>query len=324
MLEAYPPRTPGRTIGLGLIAGIIAFDILAIFLLLRLPINIWSFLLSLLVVVSIPCLYWVAFLTTSLATSNYHIEADSLVIEWGRLRQVIGLNQIQALYLGDEQMKPHRFRGSRWPGLMFGRALLPAHSQPREDNRESPTEKDQAGSERLLATFFFATRPLNQQLLISTGPAIYGISPPDPAGFRSELDGLRAGENNESTSEISPTNWGFLGWDIWHDRILRICLGAILSLNGLLFALLTILISRLPTEMALHLDAQRQIDRFGSPAGLFLLPLTGFVTILVAVALGWFYYQNRREKPLAYIVVGAAVLIELATWVALAGLLSSP
>ncbi len=323
MLEVYPPRTPGRTIGLGLIAGIIVIDVLAVILLIRLPINIWSFFLGLLLIVSIPCLVWVAFLTAGLSSSNYHVEADSLVIEWGRLRQVIGLNQIQALYLGDETIKYHRFRGSRWPGLMFGRALLPAHFLPLEDERESPAGKEQAASEEMLAILFFATRPINQQLLISTGPAVYGISPPNPAGFKNELDGLRARENNEPTSEVFPSNWSFLGWDIWHDRVLGICLGVALLLNGLLFGLLTILVNHLPAEMALHFDGQGQIDRFGSPAGLFLLPLTGLITLFAAVTLGWFYYQNRREKPLAYIVAGAAVLVELATWLALAVLLSS-
>jgi len=220
-------------------------------------------------------------------------------------------------------MKPHRFRGSRWPGLMFGRALLTTESQPRKNDRESSAENDRTGNQQTLATYFFATRPIDQQLLISTGSAVYGISPPDPAGFKSNLDELRAGANNGSTSEISPTDWKFLGWDIWHDRIFGICLGATFLLNSLLFALLTILINRLPAEMALHFDAQGQIDRFGSPASLILLPLTGLITFLVAIALGWFYYQNRSQKPLAYIVVGAAVLIELATWVALAGLISS-
>jgi len=91
MLEVYPPRTPGRTIGLGLISVIIAIDVLAVILLIRLPVNLGSFLLGLLLIVSIPCLVWVIFMTASLSTSNYHIEAGSLVIEWGRLRQVISL-----------------------------------------------------------------------------------------------------------------------------------------------------------------------------------------------------------------------------------------
>jgi hypothetical protein len=317
MLEAYPPQSPGRLISLGLIVGLILLDALILVLLLSLSITLLSFFLGLFLLASIPAILLLTVLITSLSSVRYYVEDYVLIIEWGSLRQVIGFGQIQAIYLGDELNEVLRFRGLRWPGLMFGRGQLFVE---KSESVEAPISDEEPAT---LPTFFYATQPLAQQLLISTGSKAYAISPANPADFKVCLEALRPEEDADQLPLDLSSDLGILGWDIWHDRVVQICLGLAVLLNGLLFAYLSFIVGRLPSEVALHFDEFGVVDRFGSPAGLFVLPLVGLIAWVAAGTLGWFFYQVRGEKPIGYIVWGTIVIIELATWIALAGLLSN-
>jgi uncharacterized membrane protein len=113
----------------------------------------------------------------------------------------------------------------------------------------------------------------------------------------------------------------FRSRDIWRDRVMQFSMGAAIVLNVALFAVVAAQFGRLPDEVPLHFDGPGQVDRFGSPAGLYVLPLIGLITWLTAALLGWFFHQVRDEKPVAYIVWGTTVAIQLATWLAIINLL---
>lgn len=110
--------------------------------------------------------------------------------------------------------------------------------------------------------------------------------------------------------------------DIWGDRVMQFCLGASIILNVALFALIAAQFGRLPDEVPLHFDGLGQVDRYGSPAGLYILPLIGLLAWLTAALLGWYFHQVRDEKPVAYILWGATVAIQLAAWLAIINLLA--
>ena len=114
----------------------------------------------------------------------------------------------------------------------------------------------------------------------------------------------------------------FLSRDFWRDRVMQFCMGASIILNVALFAVIAAQIGRLPDQVPLHFDGLGQVDRLGSPAGLYLLPLIGLISWLSAALLGWYFHQVREEKPVAYILWGATVAIQLATWLAIINLLA--
>jgi uncharacterized membrane protein len=99
------------------------------------------------------------------------------------------------------------------------------------------------------------------------------------------------------------------------------CMGASIILNVALFAFIAAQYDRLPDEVPLHFDGLGQVDRYGSPAGLYILPLIGLIAWLTAALLGWYFHQVRGEKPVAYVLWGTTVAIQLAAWLALVNLL---
>lgn len=85
-------------------------------------------------------------------------------------------------------------------------------------------------------------------------------------------------------------------------------LGLAIVLNVILFALILIANRQLEEAIANTPEA-------GPLTNALILPVIGLVAWLVGGALGAFFYFARNEAPIAYIVWGAVVLIELATWV---------
>ena len=60
----------------------------------------------------------------------------------------------------------------------------------------------------------------------------------------------------------------------------------------------------------------------GPPTRLFVLPLLGLLAWLSNGAIGWAVYQAQGEKAIAYLLWGAAVLVQLVTWIAVLLLLA--
>lgn len=303
MLETHPPRTPGRSVGLVLIVALILIDAGLLALVFLLPITLLTFFLGLLIFVSIPAFLVAIFGVATLSTGRYTVTGNFLVIEWGRLRRVVELSSIQSIHLGEEIEQLERFRGVRWPGYLFGRGMITGESFTR------------------LPATFYATRPPGKQLLVVSDEGAIGLSPVDPIAFRNCLaEAPKADPDGEYPLYTSDNR--FLGWPIWRDRVAHICLGVTLLINGALFALLTAFYSRLPADVPLHFDLSGSVDRAGSPNGLFVLPLIGLIAWILALVGGWYFHHKRAEPPVAYIVWGATMLIEVAAWVGVAGLIN--
>lgn len=107
---------------------------------------------------------------------------------------------------------------------------------------------------------------------------------------------------------------------IWRDRAARIGLGLAVILNLLLFVMVLLTHQQLSEAMASAGDISDAIDgtiapNAGQPFNVLILPIIGLVSWLVGLALGAFYYNVRKDPPMAYIVWAAVVLVDLATWV---------
>jgi hypothetical protein len=302
MLDSHPPQSPGRFVGLALIAILLLIDSGFLILILLAPIGILTVLLGLLILGSLPLIGIVIYVTAGISSARYRVENGLLIIEWGRLVQAVPMREILEILPSEEIEAAIEFRGVRWPGCMIGQGLLRV-----ADGRE-------------LRTAFYSTRTLELQVLIVTDSMVYGLSPADPFAFIASLGALLESDlgGDEATAY---SEMGILDWSVWPERRSLFLIGAAVALNLTLFAFLSVIYNQLPAEVPLHFSQIGIVDRVGSPSGLFILPLIGLIAWIAAVILGWFFYFLRHEKPVAYIVWGITVVIELATWIAVVSLI---
>jgi hypothetical protein len=197
------------------------------------------------------------------------------------------------------------FRGVRWPGCFVGQGQV---------NSDDGTILNQE-------TVFYATRPLHAQLLLVTDSMAYGLSPVDLDNFADCLVALRVPEF-VSDGEQPASELGLLDWRLWQEGRAQVIIALAGLLNLALFAYLCAIYGRLPATVPLHFDGLGVIDRFGSPTGLFVLPLLGLLAWLCNGLIGWAVYQVHGEKPVAYLLWGSAVLVQLVTWIAVTRLLA--
>ena len=303
MLESQPLRSPGVRLGFLMIAGLVLVDIVLIYFCLTLPFSLFSFILGLLCLLSIPVLAALVVGTRAVQRGRYHVDADLLHLDLGQANAQIPLSAIEEIRPGDELPSAATFRGLRWPGLYLGqsRATL-------------------AGRER--AVHYLATRPPADQLYIVTHDTIYGISPADLPLFRDSLQALQAG-SQPTRPDAGGHSWGIAAWQIWRDQSFIFLLLGGLTLNLLQFAYLAARFRRLPAEIPLHFGIDGQVDRWGSPAGLLLLPLLGLAFWLLNWVLGLVFYHLRENRPVAYVIWLTSLVLQLASWVALLELLSA-
>jgi len=302
MLDSHPPLSPGRIVGLVLSVILILLDIGFIVLLFVVPVGIFTVLLGLLFLASLPLIGIVIYVTVGISKARYRVDNGLLLIEWGRLVQAVPLQAILEVLPSDAIREEYDFRGIRWPGCMIGQGKARL-----TDGRE-------------IETSYYATRPLEEQILIVTDKMTYGLSPADPINFIASLRALMESDLGEKQA-AAYAEMDILNWSIWPEKKALALLGASVVLNLLLFATLAVLHSRLPQQVSLHFSQFGDVDRTGSPSDLFILPLIGFLAWVGAAIGGWFFYYLRHERPVAFIILGFTVVIEIAIWIAVLGLI---
>jgi len=107
---------------------------------------------------------------------------------------------------------------------------------------------------------------------------------------------------------------------VTQDRAAQFTIGPAILLNILLFILVLLSHDRLVETMT----ASNNAGQFSSPSSAFVLPIIGAVAWLLTSALGYYYYGIRDEAPVATIVWGTAIVIQLATWVPIMSLIINP
>src|SRR4030042_6380202 len=97
MRQGEPRRLLGVAIGLAVIVTVVALDVLLLGLVRSAPINLLTFLVGLLVVLSIPAGAVGAYFVYGLISLQYLMGRDSLVVRWSRRREAIPLAAIESL-----------------------------------------------------------------------------------------------------------------------------------------------------------------------------------------------------------------------------------
>lgn len=116
-----------------------------------------------------------------------------------------------------------------------------------------------------------------------------------PAGFRALAEPLLK----------QPLWWDGAGW--WLIVIGGLC-------NLALFAYFAWSLPTLPPTVPLHFNAAGQVDRVGTAADLFTIPLIGGIVWLINTGLGLVLY--RKDPMLTYVLAGGSALTQLLLLVA--------
>ena len=255
-------------------------------------ISFLSFLMGLIVLLSVPVLLFLVYQALSGLTLRYRLDRNGVIIRWAGAEQIIPMHNIEGITPGQELGDTIVWRrGLHWPGHVRGEGSIPGIGRTR----------------------FLATQPLAGQLLLVTPGLSFAISPSDPEGFRRAFAARRElGPNRLLQQERHPARWST--WSFWTDRTARILLGAALFVNLGLFGYLSARFPTLDIQLPLHFNNLGQVDRIGTKMELFTLPIIGLIVLGTNVVLGLALY--KRERAGSYLLWGAAAAAQTLFWLA--------
>ena len=281
----------GWIIGLAICVIGIALVVALVALVLMQPISIWTFLLGLGAVATMAFIIRVIYQLWGLASASYELDRNALVIHWGGVTHQIPMASVQDVLPGTEVGRLRMRPGFRWPGYFVGLG---------EAQKVSPI-------------LFFATAPLNDQVVIRTTGMAYAISPKDMETFLPALrERLDMGPTQE-VEEIS-THPAFLDWAIWKDRLgLSLLLGSA-TLLALLVGLLCWRYPSLPAEIALRFSSTGEPLLIVAASGIFYMALLGVIFLVINGGLGLFFYH--RERTATYFLWSGLLAVQGALWAA--------
>lgn len=296
-MEWLTDKRTGTQTGLLFIIGLVVLDILCLIAMTTQPIGPLTFVLSLIILASIPLLALISFQLYGLARSGYDVDRNAVTIQWGPVKQIVPVESIQRIMLGTEvEGRVRGFQGWRWPGLMQGQGEV--------------SEAD--------LTVFYASGSLPQQLILVTPTISYAISPVDTAGF---IESIKARYELGPTQAVAQTTEhpAFFDWPLWSDRVAHylVITGATMCL--LLFGLVCLRLPHLPAVLPLHYNALGLPDRTGPATQAFILPLIGLLALGANTLLGSLFY--RREQVASYLLWGGTIVVQVLLWIGTTNLL---
>ena len=256
-------------------------------------INFLTFLMGLVVLLSVPLLVLLAYQTASCLTLRYHLDRNGLVVRWVSTQQSIPIRDIERILPGRQLGGTIvRRRGARWPGHEKGEGLVPGIGR----------------------TSFLATRPLADQLLLVTPGRAFGISPREPDAFLQAFEARRElGPNRLLEQDVQQARWRT--WPLWTDQTAWALLGAAALLCLGLFGYLSARFPGLDLRLPLHFNDQGLADRIGVKMELFALPMIGLMILATNSVLGLILYN--RERAGSYLLWGAAAAVQALFWLAI-------
>lgn len=287
----------GLPLGILFIGLTVGIDVLLINLLLNYhirpqQISLFTFVVGLIVVLSIPVLIVLVYQTVSNLTLRYRLDRNGVTIRWAGNVWIIPIRGIQRVVSGGELGNVIlRRRGVRWPGHQRGEGAVPGIGRTR----------------------FLASRPLLDQLLLVTPKQAIGISPRDPNGFvdafasRQEL-----GPNRLLSQELRRASW--ITWSLWDDRVARNLLIVAGVINLCLFGYMCARFPGVDPQLPLHFNILGQADRIGTKMELFSLPIIGLIILGTNLVLGLVLYG--RERAGSYLLWGGAAVAQVLFWLA--------
>jgi hypothetical protein len=287
-----PVASHGGLVGLAAIAAILGLDVVSFLLFQRIPISVWSFILTLIIAVSIPAMVAIAYWLFGFYTLSYGLDRDALTVTWGVTQRVVPLASIHEIKIGVELEGEAVLRWLHWPGYQVGMGTL---------SDLGPTQ-------------FYVTAPRHSQVILVTPEHALALSPADRSGFLNDLEAHRQiGPSQDVVATLRQPELFRLS--AWQDRAAQAWIAAAVIANLALFAFIALRFPNLPDLLPLHFDATGMPDRIGSRIELFRLPLIGLLVLVVNNGLA--LLLHRREPLATYLLLASAFAAQLLLAVAI-------
>jgi len=274
-----------------------AFALALAIALFLLPLSLLTFLFFMgalgLLVVAI----WLGYQAYQLRDVSYSLDRNALVIRWGTTVEVVPTGDIREVSEGSRIADRLRLWRLPLPGWWFGEGRHPT-----------------LGSVRA-----YATEPPERQLLIVTSQRSYLLSPNDMEGF---FEALQVRLEMGPTRLVAPSRMlpAFARWRIWRDRPALVLLALAWALNLTIFAVSLARYPELPTQIALHFDANGFPDRMGSKQQLFVPIFFSLAMLIISTTAGFVIYNTDKlednrdgRKPVAlaaYMLWGGSIAVQ--------------
>ncbi len=243
------------------------------------------FMLILLVALSTPLLLHLLYRTWGAFTLEYWVDRDAITIRWANIRQIIPLPAIQQIVTGG--LEDQAAQGWRhWPAPQVRPAYAPA----------------------LARVMIFATRPLDECLLLDTGESIFALSPLAQAEFLEAVQSrFQMGVAQPLVMEQIQTST--LERILGVGRVGPVLLGLGMAGALLLFGVLMLRFPDLPNPLPIRYTRAGLPDMVSDKELLFRLPTIGLFAWLVNGA--WGVLMMVRNQPVgAYLLWGGTIVVQ--------------
>jgi hypothetical protein len=292
-----PLACSDRWYGILAMLGLILVDLSMAYAILHRPVDGFSFVLGLWILVSLLILVYLGYRTWGAFTLEYWVDRDAVTLVWGPTRQTVPVGQIQRVLVGSESSQAPRSEPWHWP---------------------CPDRRRLSCSDLGIVNSY-ATRSLDRQLLLVTSEESYGLSPVDPDRFMTALQERYAlGVGRPLQPELHrPPLWT---WPLWRDRMALFLIAAGLVGLLLMFGMLCFRFPALSSDLPLHFDVSGIPDRIAPKSGLFALPLIGLIAWVFNLVVGIWLYR-RVQRGAAYLLWGGAVAVQFVAGLALFNLM---
>lgn len=281
-----PFPCPDRWHGILAMLGLFVFAGLLLMQVPGRPVDGVSFLLVLAGLISLVLIGYIGLRTRRVFTLEYWVDRDAVTLVWGSTRQIIPLAQIERIIESPTAQPTLPARPWHWPCM----------------NRR------RIQSSELGVVNAYATRPLNEQIVLVTAGESYSLSPADRQGFLQALQerfALGAGRTLQAELRRAPV-WT---WPLWRDRGALFLIGAGLLGVLVMFGVLCFRYPALSSDLPLHFDAAGLPDRIAPKSGLFALPVIGLLIWLLNTAAGVWLYRHVQQGA-AYLLWGGALTVQ--------------
>jgi len=260
------------------------------------PEFLFSVLTALVAFIPIPFLGYRAY---SLWRADYHLDRDSLALNWGLRVEAVPLSDIEWIRPAADLTQPLSLPSFAIPGALLG---LRRHPD--------------------LGTVEFMASDARKLLLVATAKRIFAISPADPSALAQTF--ARATELGSLTpTEAKSVYPSFVITQAWQRGPVRYLWLSGLFLNIGLFVWASLVIPSTP-QVAFGLQFARGAFDPVPSTQLILLPVASLVLFVVGWLAGLYFYRWDKERLLAFIVWASSTLTGLLFLIAMMFIVTTP
>jgi len=294
-----PPKQRGLSVH---ISALLALTIITIFGFIQLSTAevgvrfLISLLVSLAAFIPIPIFIYRAY---SLWRADYHMDRDSLAINWGLRIEDIPLSDIEWIRPADDLTKPLSLPRFSLPGGYLG---LRRHPD--------------------LGVVEFLASDAKKLLLIATSKRVFVLSPDNPSGLAQTF--ARATELGSLASvEAKSVYPSFVVTQAWESGLARYLWLSALFLNLGLFVWASLIIPSTP-QVALGPQFVGSALDIVPSSQLIIFPVASLLLSILGWIAGLYFYRWDRERILAFIVWGSGTLSSLLFLLAVLFIITTP